>query len=193
METLKLSIKEQEIPCTKEIETDTKEEVKLLTMGREWTKTERLKYLEFRKQEENNKKRKWKRYTERKEKKSKVKSRPKKPSNRIKLWDWKVFDTDHCIARAEGGSNNIKNLKKANKIEHQEKHKKFWTKLVHRQIQQVVDEINEILEYNKQVVVEETHTTVVKAINHILKYFIERWKFYEPITFRNPKYIPKTL
>jgi hypothetical protein len=192
METYQTAVSEQEIPkCNENV---TNEQVKLLTMWREWTKNERLKYLEFRKQQENDKKRKWvKEYNKKSKVKSKVRSKPKKSSGRIKLWDWRTTDTDHLIARNEWGSNNIKNLKKANKIEHQEKHKKFWTKLVHRQIQQVVDEINEILEYNKQVVVEETHTTVVKAINHILKYFIEKWKFYEPVTFRNPNFIPKTL
>jgi len=56
LETIQFIIEQekeiQDIPCNR-IVTDTKEEVKLLTLDRPRTKIERMKYLEFRKQEEN--------------------------------------------------------------------------------------------------------------------------------------------
>lgn len=161
-------------------QTETKEQVKLLTLDRPRNKTERLRYLEFRKQEQNELKRKWKSYKE-----SKIKSKPKKSSWRVKLWDWITENTEHLNPRSRWGSNNINNLKKSNIKEHNDKHRYLWNKLLHEQLKQVIWD-------NFTVMHEETRDTVVKAINHILEYFIKKWKFYNPSTFKNSHFIPKT-
>lgn len=182
METLKLSIKEQEIPCTKEIETDTNEQVKLLTMGREWTKEERLKYLEFRKQEENNKKRKWKRYNKSKSyKKEKttgeVKSKPKKSSGRVKLWDWKTSDTHHILAKSRIWSNNRVNLKEFNIKKHQALHTLFWNAYPHEML-------NQILEFSEQVLHPDTKEMIIEEIQALIEYYLKYNEFYNPLAIK---------
>lgn len=180
MDKLELQVSEkeiQEIPCTKEIETDTKEEVKLLTMGREWTKTERLKYLEFRKQEENNKKRKWKRYTERKEKKSKVKSKPKKSSGRVKLWDGRITDTHHILAKSRIWSNNRVNLKEFNIKKHQALHTLFWNAYPHEML-------NQILEFSEQVLHPDTKEMIIEEIQALIEYYLKYDEFYNPLAIK---------
>lgn len=191
MEILKVS--EQEIQENTNLQqTETKEQVKLLTMGREWTKNERLKYLAYRKQEQNDLKRKWKGYTERKvhskykQSTSKVQAKPKKSRGRIILWDSITTNTEHLNPRSRWWSNHRNNLKESNIKEHQDKHRYLWNKLLHEQVKQVIWD-------NFSVMHEETRNTVVKAINHILEYFIKKWKFYNPKTFKNPHFIPKTI
>lgn len=166
------------------IVTDTKDKVLLLTMNRDRTKEERLKYLEFRKQEQNDLKRKWKKvYWNYKQNASKVRVKPKKSSNRIKLWDWKTTNTEHLNPRSRWWSNDLKNLKKSNIVYHDHKHWYFWNKVLHEQLEQVIWD-------NFTVMHKETRDIITKAINHIVKYFIDKKKFYDPDTFKNPHFIP---
>jgi len=189
METLKLSIKEQEIPCTKEIETDTKEEVKLLTMGREWTKTERLKYLEFRKQEENNKKRKWKRYLQEKET---YKPKPKKPrirksNNNFTKPPRQVWENcEHLCPKTRWWANHPDNLKSSNMLAHEWKHRYLWVQLPHEQIWTILND-------NIKTLHPQTREMIVEEIQALIEYYLKWEEFYNPVCFREKTLIPKTL
>lgn len=196
METLKTAVSEQETPkCNDNI---TNGQVKLLTMGREWTTEERLKYIAYRDMQwdyvvsKSKKVNKWytkKRNPYKKENTTKeVKRKPKKSSGRVKLWDWVKTDTEHLNAKSRWWSNSIEfNLQESrSKVDHILKHQYFWNKLLHEQLKQVMWD-------NYKVMHRETRDIIVNAINHILWYFIKKWKFYDERWFRNPKYIPKTL
>lgn len=168
-----LQVTETENPTVEK----TKEQIKLLTMWRDRTKEERLKYLEFRKLQQNNLKRKWKRYNKSKAKEKPAQNKPKKSSGREKLWDGRTTDTHHILAKSRIWSNNRVNLKEFNMKKHQALHTLFWNAYPHEML-------NQILEFCEQVLHPQTKEMIVEEIQQIVEYYLKYDEFYNPLAIK---------
>lgn len=176
METLNSSRDNtSEQPIENPILEQVKNEVLLLTLNRSWNKKEKRKFRQYKKKK--------KKYSQQVPRIDKPKTNYCKGWREI-LGNWRTTNTEHLNPRSRGGSNHRLNLKESNTQEHNDKHRYLGNKVLHEQLQQIMWD-------NFSVMHQETRDTIVKAVNHILDYFLKKWKLYNPVTFKHPHFIPK--
>lgn len=185
METI-TAVSEQEIQeqpkCNSNV---TNEQVKLLTMGREWTKEERLKYLEFRKQEENRNKKATKKINKKSYNRVPRLEMVKSPEVRDLISTVKT-NVHHLVPRALKWSEHEENKYRMKISAHEWLNALIWNKLLQ-------DIIIQMLEMHKSTMHEKKRDEIINKIISVMREYIEKWEFYNEKCFKSKDFIPKTI
>lgn len=186
METYQTAVSEQEIPCENKIETETKEEVKLLTLDRPRTKQERLDYLAYRDKQND--------YTVSKNKKE-YKSYNNKRKSRLDIVKSKEIkkvirntntNVHHLVPRALNWSEHSDNKYTMKISAHEWLNALIWNKLLPYIILQM-------LTMHKTTLHEETGDEIIWKFVSIMEEYIEKWKFFNEKCFKSKYFIPTKL
>lgn len=199
METLKTVISEQEIPNSQKVNTN--EQVLLLTLNREWTDEENIRYLSFRKKEKNNFNRKpfknkknYRNKKKHKERKEEFKERKEELSEyskpvrdvihktKNKVW-WNIH---HLVPRALKWSEHQDNKYPMKITAHEWLNAFIWNKLLPYIIM-------DMLIMHKPTMYEKTRDEIIWKIKWIMREYIEKWEFFNEKCFKWKQFIPKTL